>query len=98
MGISITVQNQVHDRVEFYSGRVADKLSEMVLSAPDGSMISEIHAYADTMFNSYQLNLFLAELSRESARGDQELEVLDTLRRAAEQAIERNGYLWFCGD
>lgn len=98
MGVSISVQNQVHDRVEIYSGRVASKLSEMVLSASEGSMLGEIHAYADTMFNSYQLSLFLAELSSERAQDDLEQEVLDTLRRAAEKAIERNGYLWFSGD
>ncbi|KQY30566.1 hypothetical protein ASD42_25240 [Nocardia sp. Root136] len=98
MGISIIVQNQMHHRVDIYSGQVASKLSEMALAAPKGSMLGEIHAYADTMFNSFQLNLFLAELSNMTAEDDSEQEVFDTLSRAAEEAIRCNGYLWFSGD
>ncbi|MFD4458203.1 hypothetical protein [Nocardia sp. NPDC058480] len=98
MGISIIVQNQMHDRVEIYFERVAPKLSEMALAAPSGTMLGEIHAYADTMFNTFQLNLFLDELLDMSSEDELEQEVFDTLRMAAEKAIRCNGYLWFSGD
>ncbi len=98
MGISIIVQNQVHERMEIYHGQVAATLSKMAIEAPTGTMLGEIHAYADTMFNSYQLTLFLDELSKTITRNEQEEEVINTLRDAAENAINHNGYLWFSGD
>ncbi|MFD4434149.1 hypothetical protein [Nocardia sp. NPDC058497] len=98
MGISVVVQNQVHDRVQIYHGQVATTLSEMAMYALPGTMIGEIHAYADTMFNSYQLTLFLDELSNTTTRNEREDEVVNVLREAAEDAINRNGYLWFSGD
>ncbi|MFI5499860.1 hypothetical protein ACIA5E_12425 [Nocardia asteroides] len=98
MGISIAVQDQIHNRVRIYDGPVADTLSEMALSAPSGTMIGEIHAYADTMFNSYQLTLFLNELPRTPTSNEREEELVAVLVEAAEDAISRHGYLWFSGD
>ncbi|MFC4377250.1 hypothetical protein ACFO5K_24525 [Nocardia halotolerans] len=98
MGISIVVQNQIHDQVDIYYERVAPTLSKMALAAPSGTMLGEIHAYADTMFNSFQLNLFLVELATMTPQDEHEKEVVDTLQRAAEDAIRHNGYLWFSGD
>ncbi|GAD83514.1 hypothetical protein NCAST_20_00800 [Nocardia asteroides NBRC 15531] len=98
MGISVFVQDQVHGRVRMCDGRVADTLSGMVLGAGAGTMLGEIHAYADTMFNCYQLTLFLDELARTPTGDEREAEVVAVLREAAEEAIERNGYLWFSGD
>lgn len=98
MGISIVVQDQNHGRVRMCGGQVADMLSAMVLGAGTGTMMGEIHAYADTMFNCYQLTLLLDELARTPTGDEREVEVIAVLRAAAEDAIERNGYLWFSGD
>ncbi|MFC4123905.1 hypothetical protein [Nocardia rhizosphaerae] len=54
--------------------------------------------YADTMFNSYQLTLFVKELAETAARNEREEEVVTVLREAAQDAINRHGYLWFSGD
>ncbi|MEV0331352.1 hypothetical protein [Nocardia sp. NPDC050717] len=59
MGISIAVQNQIHERVRVFHGPVATTLSEMALEAPAGTMIGEIHAYAETMFNSIDRHGYL---------------------------------------
>ncbi len=98
VGISIAVQNQIHELVRSFHGPVATTLAEMALEAPTGTMLGEIHAYADTMFNSYQLTLLLDELSSTVTRNEREDEVVHVLREAARDAIDRHGYLWFSGD
>ncbi len=98
MSIDIYIENQIHERIERITGQAPETLTEYVLKAPIGSMIRGIHKYADTMFNSYQLTFLLDELGTMSPHDEQEQEMIDTLKTAAEQAIRRNGYLWFSGD
>lgn len=98
MGISISIQNQVHREVELITGYGSATLSDMISSAPVGSLIRGIHKYADTMYNSYQLGWFLDELSALQPKDDREQEVISSLREAAESAIRQHGYLWFSGD
>lgn len=98
MGISITIQNQIHGEVELITGYGSAALSDMISNAPIGSLMRGIHKYADTMYNSYQLGWFLEELSALHPKDDREKEVISALRGAAESAIRQHGYLWFSGD
>ncbi|RDI64548.1 hypothetical protein [Nocardia pseudobrasiliensis] len=98
MGIAVVVQAINHKEVETITGPLAQWLSDSVLDAPLGSMMRGIHKYADTMFNSYQLKFFLEELAGMTPKNDDESEMFDALRAAAEQAIRIQGYLWFSGD
>ncbi|MGF6887176.1 hypothetical protein ABIA39_004310 [Nocardia sp. GAS34] len=98
MAIDIIIQNQVHGKVEVISGAPAVTLSDIVLQAPVGSMLRGIHQYADSMFNSYQLQFFLEELAGLQPKDSREEELFSVLRRAADVAIRNHGYLWFSGD
>ncbi len=57
-----------------------------------------IHRYADTMYNSYQLKFLLEELKDFEPQSEDERAAISSLRRAAELAISKHGYLWFSGD
>ncbi|UFS99123.1 hypothetical protein [Nocardia huaxiensis] len=98
MGISISIHNQVHEKVETIAGVTAATLPSIVDSASPGSLIEGIHLYADTMFNSYQLKYLLQELTALNPTTDSERMVVSEVRRAAETAISQQGYLWFSGD
>ncbi len=98
MGISVTVQDRMHRQLEGYVNTDGSTLSRMVQAAPEGSMLGEIHAYADTMFNSYQLRFFIDELSAMNPPLEDERRVVETLLVAAEDAMRALGYLWFTGD
>jgi hypothetical protein len=98
MGIAIIVQDMNHKRMELFSGSPPQTLSEIVEDAPLGSMMRSIRRYGDTMFNSYQLKLFLEELATKAPQNEREQELFDVLRKAAISAIDEHGYLWFSGD
>ncbi|MFI6042449.1 hypothetical protein ACIA8C_12490 [Nocardia sp. NPDC051321] len=98
MGIDIIIQNQIHEKIELAYGDAEDTLVKYRANAPAGSLLRGLHAHADTMFNTSQLNVLLDELANMSADDDKEAELLAILRKAAETAIRRNGYLWFSGD
>ncbi|RJO76778.1 hypothetical protein D5S18_11025 [Nocardia panacis] len=98
VGITIVVQDMNHGRMESISGAPAQTLFELVLDTSLGSMTRGIHMYADTMFNSYQLKFFLDELETMKARNERGEELFSVLRRAAQSAIDKHGYLWFIGD
>ncbi|WP_188828927.1 hypothetical protein [Nocardia camponoti] len=70
----------------------------MAMRAPDGTMLGQIHAYADTMFNSHQLRMLVAEIATLSPVDPEEAATLDELAALATDAIGQHGYLWFCGD
>ncbi|WP_280459139.1 hypothetical protein [Nocardia carnea] len=98
MGIDIIVQNQVHQPIETVTGPAGSTLPEMVLRDPKRPMMQGIHKYADTMFNSYQLQLLLEELNYFEPKNEDERATISSLRHAAELAIREHGYLWFSGD
>ncbi|MFE3755131.1 hypothetical protein ACFXO9_12540 [Nocardia tengchongensis] len=98
MGIRIAFQNMNHQPVEMVSGFDQSKLHELIEAATAGSLLDGIQRQSDTMYNSYQLEFLLAELSAIRAEGTGGQEVVSVLRRAAETAIRRHGYLWFSAD
>ncbi|MFF0494037.1 hypothetical protein ACFYTQ_33890 [Nocardia sp. NPDC004068] len=98
MGIDVFIQNRLHERTETILDYDLDALDRLIERAPRGSLTQAIHPYADTMFNPRQLQSFLAELSEFSPSDDKEAQLIAVLRRAAETALERFGYLWFSGD
>lgn len=98
MGIDIIVQNQIHQPIETITGPAGSTLPEIVLRDPRKPMLQGIHKYADTMFNSYQLQFLVDELKTFEARNEAERETISALLRAAEIAIREHGYLWFSGD
>ena len=98
MGISVYIQNQVHEKLNMVDEISSRGLVDLIEKMPKGALLEGIHYYADTMFNSYQLEFFLSELSAITPENEQEASVIAALRSAAEVAIRRNGYLWFSGD
>src|SRR5262245_7275081 len=57
--------------------------------------------YSETIFNSFQLKTFVAELTEAIDRTELSVEqrtLLDSIRGAAEEAISKNGYLFIAGD
>ncbi|WP_157107254.1 hypothetical protein [Nocardia grenadensis] len=98
MGIDIIVQNQIHQPIETVTGPAGSTLPDIVLRDPRMPMFQGIHNYADTMFNSYQLQFLLRELNDFEPRSEGERETISSLQRAAELAIREHGYLWFSGD
>ncbi|WP_156371086.1 hypothetical protein [Nocardia arizonensis] len=98
MGISVSIQDRMHVRVNGFVNLDGSTLSRMVLAAPKGSMLDAIHAYADTMFNSYQLQFFVDELAAMTPSREDERRVIEALQVAAEDAMRTLGYLWFTGD
>lgn len=98
MGIDIYVQNMNHKMTESVAVPAEFTLSAMVSDAPIGSMIRGIHLNADTMFNSFQLELFLEELLALTPKNDDERVLIAALKGAAYSAVRQCGYLWFAGD
>ncbi|QBS40798.1 hypothetical protein [Nocardia sp. CS682] len=98
MGISVFIQNQIHERVAEVAGYASHTLDEVISQAPMGSLTRGINKHADTMFNTTQLNSFIDEISALTPRNDNERELFTVLRDAAETAIRQRGYLWFSGD
>ncbi|MGY4102491.1 hypothetical protein ACW2Q0_23475 [Nocardia sp. R16R-3T] len=97
MGIDVSIQNMVHRQVEPVD--ISSKaITEIIERAPAGSMLDAIHLHADTMFNSYQLQYLLNELSALPTHDDNERKAVQALRAAAQSAIRQHGYLWFSGD
>ncbi|WP_328393667.1 hypothetical protein [Nocardia sp. NBC_00416] len=92
------MQNQVHQAIETITGPAGSALPDIVLRDPKKPMMQGIHKYADTMFNSYQLQFLLEELKDFEPRSEEEIATISSLRQAAELAIREHGYLWFSGD
>ncbi|WP_406281211.1 hypothetical protein OH799_16435 [Nocardia sp. NBC_00881] len=98
MGISVFIQNQIHEQVAEVAGYASQTLDEVISQASIGSLTRGINKHADTMFNTTQLNSFIDEIASLTPENDSERELFTVLRDAAESAIRQRGYLWFSGD
>ncbi|KAA8887982.1 hypothetical protein F3087_12930 [Nocardia colli] len=98
MGVSVFIQNQIHEKIAEVAGYASNTLDDVISQAPAGSLTRGINRHADTMFNTTQLNLFIDEIASFVPGNDSERELFKVLRDAAESAIRQRGYLWFSGD
>lgn len=78
-------------------------LKNLCGSAPEDFLLRNVDPYGDTMFNGHQLPRLLNEIGvMTTMAGDQQrdddVEMLDRLRKVAAEAIRVGGYLWFIGD
>ena len=96
MGISVYLENQIHERI----GRVYDDADESFMRAcelaPVGSVMRSVIRHGDTMLNVYQLRIFEAEL--QGLPGGEITDAISGVMDAATAAIRRRGYLYFVGD
>lgn len=98
MGVSVFIQNQIHEKIAEVAGYASNTLDDVIAQAPTGSLTRGINRHADTMFNTTQLNFFIDEIASFVPGNDSERELFTVLRDAAESAIRQRGYLWFSGD
>jgi hypothetical protein len=96
VGISIRVENQIHQEVDRIYDDVEDSFAKICLSAPECSVRRGITPVLDTMLNPYQLGILVKEL--ESLPDNRTTEVVARVTDAAQRAIRLQGYLYFLGD
>ncbi len=99
MGISIYVEDQVHQRT--YAGAPASRSLARILDAcspESGELLGDIHPYGDTMLNAVQLQRFCRELESTVQNHADLVADVESLRGLAEAAVRQRGYLWFSGD
>ncbi|MER5781617.1 hypothetical protein ABT104_07785 [Streptomyces mobaraensis] len=96
MGMAVFVENRLHERI----GEVFDDRDESFMRACESahrrSLLFAVDRHGDTLFNSYQLTLFLEELRE--LPPEARTETVRAVERAAESAIRKHGYLFFSGD
>ncbi len=96
MGMAVFIENQLHERI----GEVLDDRDESFMRACESghrrSLLFAVDRHGDTMFNPFQLTLFLKELRELPAEA--RTDTVRAVERAAESAIRERGYLFFSGD
>ncbi|MCC3770025.1 hypothetical protein [Streptomyces sp. UNOC14_S4] len=91
------VENRLHERISELVGDDAEaSFMAACQVAPEGSVMSSVQRYGDTMLNEVQLGWFVTELSRlpEGKKTD----VIRQVMTMAQEAASRHGYLYISGD
>jgi hypothetical protein len=97
MGISVYLENQVHERS--YAGTdVTRKFTHIVAEADSGGLLSGIDPHGDTMFNLVELNRVEEELEGILHRCPELKADIADLRAFFEEVRRKRGYVWISGD
>lgn len=98
MTLTIIAENRLHkpiaDTIYDSSGAIEQMCSE---SGPQNPLHG-VDPTSDTMFNEYQINAILDYLGTPAAFADPSSQAVHALRRVAEIAAKKGGYLWFRND
>ncbi|GGY94572.1 hypothetical protein [Streptomyces nitrosporeus] len=96
MGLGIRRLNRGRDVVEQFDDDADDWFRGLCARAPEDSLRRGVSPYDLTMFNTPQLERFVAEL--EALPEEERRPVVRRVIEEAHHAIRRSGYLLFIGD
>lgn len=96
MGLSIRVENQIHQEVRRLYDDVDESFIRACEAGPVGSTRRGIIRYLHTMLNPFQLGVLIDEL--EALPADMATDTVSDVVAAAREAIKLRGYLYFIGD
>ncbi|MEI5097774.1 hypothetical protein RB200_02800 [Streptomyces sp. PmtG] len=95
--MQIYVENRLHERGSATVGDDAeDSFMSACRAAPEGSVMSGVQSYGDTMLNQLQLVQFIVELER--LPREKKTGAVFQVAELARQAVASGGYLYVSGD
>jgi hypothetical protein len=98
MPLSIRVESQIHGELYRIFDNEDHAYRNMFENTPRGTLLRGVDPHGDTMFNPYQLEIVLEEISTLRAQYPQHQDRLQELAEGARAAIRKSGYLYFVGD
>lgn len=97
MGLSVYLENQIHER-ESGGPELGRHLEKCIPHAQPGGVLYFTSEYGDTMFNIPQMRAILGELDGIHTSFPELNQEVSSLKEVITKAIRRRGYLWVSGD
>jgi len=102
MPLSIKVQSVAHNALRTIGDDAQGTFMALCRASVGGSCtLGFVAPFSDTMFNTFQLKQFLVDLDEAAERAglsDDQHALVQAIRDAAQEAIQKSGYLLIVGD